>query len=230
VKKTILAVVAHPDDEVLGCGGTLARYASEGHPVFIFILGDGELSRGQSQGVSSKAILERRTSAQRVSKLLRARRLFTDSFPDNQFDSVPLLKLAKAVEAIKAIVKPQVIFTHHGGDLNVDHRLTLQAVLTACRPQPGEQEQVREIYSFEVPSSTEWNTPNTMPSFVPNFYINVEKFLAIKIKALTLYQREMRPFPHARSLEAIRALAAWRGASVGFRAAEAFVTQRILLR
>ncbi len=221
--KKILVVAAHPDDEALGAGGTILKHVAENDQVSVLILSDGELSRGTG---TSADVEKRRTNAKAAAKLLGARDLFLEKLPDNAFDSVPLLSIAKIVETYVSKIKPDIIYTHHGGDLNVDHRLAFQAVITACRPQPGFF--VKKILSFEVPSSTEWNAGNAHKLFAPNFYNDIGKTIDVKIEALQPYKDEMRAYPHPRSFDGVRLLAKYRGMTVGYEYAEAFEIVREL--
>ena len=149
--------------------------------------------------------------------------MFLENFPDNQFDSVPLLKIAKCVEGVIAKVKPTIIYTHYAHDLNVDHRLACQATITACRPMPGAP--TRKIFSFETLSATEWQIKD-FRQFAPNHYVDISKYLKQKQSLLKIYNDEMRPYPHPRSYEGIEILAKYRGLEVGLKAAEAFVIVR----
>lgn len=217
----VLVVAAHPDDEVLGCGGTMARLVRQGDRVQVLILGEGMVSRhaDRSRGLQAAPLARLRRDTQRALLTLGVQRAAFESFPDNSFDRVPLLDIAKAVERAIAASRPAVVYTHHGGDLNVDHRLTLQAVLAACRPQAGQI--VRDIYSFEVVSSTEWAGPAPAP-FVPTVFSDISRTLPLKLKAMRCYATEIRRWPHPRSFKGIEHLARWRGATVGCAAAEAF--------
>ncbi len=223
--KKILIVAAHPDDEVLGCGGTMARLAREGHEVYALILGEGITSRYMKRegGLGSKAIKDLKGYTSNAAKLLKIRQIFTKDLPDNRFDACEFLDIVKIVEEIKAKVRPDVIYTHHRADLNIDHRITFEAVLTACRPLPGET--VKKIISFEVPSSTEWNYPC---SFQPNVYMDISGTLKTKIAAMKAYKSEIRKWPHPRSVEAITILAKKRGVDSGLKAAEAFELVRLV--
>lgn len=213
----VLAMVAHPDDEALGAGGTLARHAAHGDDVFIAYLTNGVGARdSDSQAENARIEMSRKAAAILGAKLVDGR-----LFPDNQLDSVPLLYLIHAVERYVTLTQPEVIYTHHAGDLNIDHRICNQAVLTACRPMKGSS--VKAIHAIEVPSSTEWQVPN---SFQPNMFVDVESTMPRKSDALKAYGDEMRPFPHPRSYEGIVYLARWRGASVGLEYAEAFMVLR----
>jgi LmbE family N-acetylglucosaminyl deacetylase len=225
MKKRILVVVAHPDDEVLGCGGTIARLVKEGYEAFTLILGEGVTSRGEGrdQRRQEKELAALKKQMAAANKVLGVKRVFSYGFPDNLFDSLPLLDIVKGVEKAVKAVKPALIFTHHQNDLNVDHRITFQAVLTACRPLQGSP--VKQICAFETLSSTEWSWPN---DFRPNYYINITDVLSEKVKAMNCYRSETRPWPHPRSGQAIKALAAKRGSEAGMKNAEAFEIIRML--
>lgn len=213
---TILAVVAHPDDEVLGCGGALARHASRGDDVRILILADGVSARGSDPA----KIQRRRKAAEAATKELGARELMWRDLPDNMLDKKPLLEIVQTVEAVIGEVNPDVVYTHHAGDLNIDHRLVHQAVVTACRPLPASQ--TRLVAAFEILSSTEWASPSAATAFSPQLFVDVTGTMERKLAALRCYEEEMRPFPHPRSEQAVRALAMYRGVMAGFDLAEAF--------
>ena len=218
---TTLVIVAHPDDEVLGCGGTIARLTQEGHNAYIAILGEGITSRYQHQEEADQAQIKALHACTRqVAELLGAKDLFLRNLPDNRFDIVPLLDVIKIIEDLLKRLQPQVIYTHHGGDLNIDHMITHRAVLTATRPMVGCP--VKEIYAFEVPSSTDWAFGQFQPVFRPNVFVDINATLETKLKAMELYDSEARQFPHPRSPEALRALARRWGSVVGCEAAEAF--------
>ncbi len=216
----ILVVAAHPDDEVLGCGATIARRASAGETVWTLILGEGVTSRrGLSRPEKSRLLKKLGGDSRRAAKILGVSRHILKSFPDNAFDSIPRLGLIHAVEELVAELKPSTIYTHSPADLNVDHQLVCEAVKTACRPLPGCP--VKEILAFEIPSSTEWRF-DAGRAFHPDVFTEISGQLDLKIRALQAYTGETRAFPHPRSEEYIRALAAVRGGQAGLRAAEAF--------
>ena len=220
--KSILVVAAHPDDEVLGCGGYIANQVWSGDEVFVTFLSDGVTSRQGNLGLQE--IESRRNAARLASKVLGATDVSFGDFPDNKLDASPLLEVIKSIEAVVELVRPQIVLTHFGGDLNIDHRIVNQAVLTACRPTPDQG--VKEILFFEVPSSTEWQVPIEGEAFVPTWFEDISETLELKIKALTVYEHELREWPHPRSIKAVEHLAHWRGASCGVDAAEAFVLGR----
>ncbi len=228
----VLVVAAHPDDEVLGSGGSMARLADEGAAVHVHFLADGVGARatgsgGRAAGPDARALKARRGAALKACDILGAASVTFGDFPDNRLDTAALLDVIKQVEARMDAVRPGLVLTHHAGDLNIDHRRVHDAVVTACRPHPAQS--VRSLLFFELPSSTEWQVPGAAQPFEPNWFVDISKTLARKIEALKAYRMELRPWPHARSLEAITHLARWRGASVGVEAAEAFVLGRTIL-
>ena len=226
--KKILVVAAHPDDEVLGCGGTMARLAMEGNDVYTLILGEGITARDMERDRINreKDLGELKNHIVKANKLLGVKKTYTFDFPDNRFDTVPLLDIIKTIEEVKSAVSPDIMFTHHHGDLNVDHSITFKAALTACRPIKGES--VKEVYSFEIPSSTEWNAPSSITYFMPDYFVDISKSIETKINALKEYKSELRDFPHPRSLEAVELNAKQWAMKVGLEAAEAFKTIRVI--
>jgi len=225
--ESVLVVAAHPDDEVLGCGGTMARLANEGQEVRIAILAEGMTSRYQErEQADQKQLRHLHSNAQHAADKVRAKELVLCKLPDNRLDTVPLLEVVKLVEDLIEKFNPAVIYTHHPGDLNVDHGVVHRAVLTATRPIPGQR--VREIYAFEVPSSTEWAFQRLEPSFRPSVFVDISATLETKVSALACYDTETRKFPHPRSPEAVRAIAMRWGSVAGFQAAEAFELIRSL--
>lgn len=218
---TILVIAAHPDDEVLGCGGTIARFAQEGKKVYIAILGEGMTSRyEQRENADASLVNALHSNAHEVSRFLGASDLFVFNLPDNRFDSVPLLNVVKTVEGLIERLRPSEVFTQHGGDLNIDHVVTYRATLTATRPMVGQS--VKTLYSYEVPSSTEWAFAKFAPSFSPNIFFDISQTIEKKTAAMQRYESESRPFPHPRSPEALKAIAMRWGSVVGVEYAEAF--------
>jgi LmbE family N-acetylglucosaminyl deacetylase len=226
---TVAVIAAHPDDEVLGCGGAIARMVKEGRSVHILLMADGESSRDGAE--ISKPFISRVTSrnnaAERACNILGCTSVTLLSLPDNRLDHIDLLDVVKLIEDFIQKYKPVTILTHHSGDVNIDHRIVHEAVVVASRPQPGFF--VKELLFFEVPSSTEWRPLGSSEMFNPNCFYDISDTLDIKLNALQAYQEELREFPHPRSTKAIEALARWRGACAGFEAAEAFILGRKLV-
>jgi LmbE family N-acetylglucosaminyl deacetylase len=216
----IAVIGAHPDDEVLGCGASIPLWVRQGHEVYIALLGEGITARFQERTTQvEEAIKGLREDAKRVCDFIGATEIFMEGLPDNRFDTLPLLDLVKRLERIIQSVQPQVIYTHHGGDLNIDHSVLNRAVLTATRPIVTSS--VKELYTFEVPSSTEWSFQRNS-GFKPNVFQNVTETISAKLAAMEMYRSEAREFPHPRSPEALHVRAKNWGTVAGCAAAEAF--------
>ena len=216
--RAVLVIAPHGLDEALGCGGAMARHADEGDAVHVLILfGDG-----------SGRDATRRVNAQKAAQILGARAPRFAGFPENRSDTIPLLEVVAAIERCAAELRPEVVYVSHGGNLNVDHQTSFRAAATALRPVPGAS--VRAIYAYEIPSSTDWAPEGIGAPFVPNRYVEITAQLERKMRALEAYGEEMRPTPHARSIEAVRALATVRGSRGGVSAAEALLLLREIAR
>lgn len=222
--KSVLVLAAHPDDEVLGCGGTIAKWVDTGARVHVAFLADGVNSRQADALTQNAQLLARRAAAQKACSILGVHSVSFGDFSDNQMDTIPLLVVTQAVEALIRIHRPDTVLTHHAGDVNIDHRRLHEAVVTACRPQQGHP--VKTLLCFEVASSTEWQLPGSGPIFAPNWFVDISATLDRKLSALESYTVELRTWPHPRSLLGVEHLAHWRGATVGVDAAEAFILGR----
>lgn len=219
----VCVVAAHPDDEVLGAGGAITKHIDAGDEVTVLILGSGLSARLDSpEALQSGDLAELHTHAHAAAKIMGVTDFRLLDFPDNRFDSVALLDIVKAVEEVFDSVEPEMVYTHHPSDLNIDHQRTVAAVLTASRPQPGVS--VKRILAMEVPSATGWGDP--AETFAPTVFLDIENELERKVQAMAAYDTELREFPHARSLESIEAKARAWGAQVGLKAAEPFVLLR----
>ncbi len=222
----VLVLAAHPDDEVLGVGGTIARHVARGDQVHVAIAAEGATSRSAVRDIDASApeLNALRAAARSAARILGANEPRFFGFPDNRCDGVDLLDIIKAVEAVVAELSPETVYVHHAGDTNVDHRRLHEAAFTACRPQPGHP--VKRLLSFETPSSTEWAPPGSLPPFTPTVFVDVNRHWPAKVAALGAYASEMRAPPHPRSVSAIEHLARWRGATAGLEMAEAFMLLR----
>ena len=223
-----MVAVAHPDDELLGLGASMNRlieqYAIQTHVV---ILGEGITSRSEDRDLEKweNELAIHRNNIKAAQESIGYHSLAIYAFPDNRFDTVALLDIIKVIEKEKSEFKPDVIFTHHGGDVNVDHQRTFDAVITACRPMRNES--VKTIISFETPSGTEWRASSDPRHFIPNFFISfTEANLSAKIKGMESYEFEKRKYPHPRSPEALKIQAQRWGVTVGRDLAEAFFIVR----
>lgn len=222
--KNILIVAAHPDDELLGLGASMNLLINDFEvKTHVVILGEGITSRAEVRDAEkwSNELEIHRTNIRSAQSAIGYHSVSIYDFPDNRFDTVALLDIIKVIEKEKKSFKPDIIFTHHGGDLNIDHQRTFEAVMTACRPM--ENETVQSIITFETPSGTEWRASSDPRHFVPNLFISVDKrHIEAKIKGMESYEFEKRLFPHPRSAEALMIQAQRWGVSVGKPYAEAF--------
>jgi LmbE family N-acetylglucosaminyl deacetylase len=223
----ILIISAHPDDDILGVGGTASKLISSGNDVSVLFLGEGVTGRYKEKELSSKDEIDSlRNNALEAGKIIGYKEIFFENLPDNRFDNVNLLEIVKTIEKYMHKIEPEEIFTHHHGDLNIDHQITHNAVLTASRPMDNSF--LKKIFTFEVLSSTEWNNQTRNNIFIPNIYIDISKTIDEKIKAMECYNSEMRKYPHPRSNEGIKILAQKRGLEAGLKFAEAFCLIRAI--
>ncbi|MGG7035230.1 MAG: PIG-L deacetylase family protein [Flavobacterium sp.] len=226
--KRIMIVVAHPDDELLGLGATFHKLINEYNvKTHVVILGEGITSRSDNRDVKvwEKELAIHRENINNAQLAIGYHSTSIYDFPDNRFDSVALLDIVKIVEKEKIQFKPDVIFTHHGGDVNIDHQRTFDSIITACRPM--KEENVKMIITFETPSGTEWRSPSDPRHFLPNLFISVsETDVDAKIKGMESYEFERRIYPHPRSPEALKIQAQRWGVVVGSNYAEAFCLVR----
>jgi len=226
MSETVLVLAAHPDDEVLGVGGTIACHAAAKDRVHVVIAAEGSTSRDATRNTAArrKEMSALQSAAHKAAKILGAKSVRFLGFPDNRCDSVDRLDFIKAIEAVVAELQPRTVYVHHAGDVNIDHRLLHEAAFTACRPQP--KHCVKRLLSFETPSSTEWAPAGSLPPFLPSVFVDIERHWLAKQAALHAYEAEMRPWPHARSIAAVEHLGRWRGATAGVGMAEAFMLLR----
>ena len=221
MSNNILIIVAHPDDETFGMGGTIARHKFIGDKVFVISMTNGIGARNNHK---LKDIEERKKSSQQASEILEFEWLCQYELPDNQLDAISFLKIVKLIEDAKDIVKPKFVYTHHFGDLNIDHQIVCKATLTSFRPESDEICKV--IRTFEIPSSTDYSHPTVSNFFSPNMYVNINKFWEKKLLAIKAYENELKPYPNIRSVEGLSGYTKFRGLSVGLERAEAFQTLR----
>jgi len=224
---SVLCVVAHPDDEVLGVGGTLARHAADGDDVHICILSDGVTSRYDETDAADAEIQQRRQRAEQAADALGAT-VSLHGFPDNSFDTVPLLDIIQVIEREVADHDPEVVYTHHYGDLNIDHELACRATITATRPLANSG--IVRVLAFETLSASEWSTPSPDNAFLPTSFVDISDHLATKTEALSLYETELREPPHPRTVETVENNAEVWGSKAGVQAAEPFELLREVRR
>ena len=222
--KNVLVFAAHPDDELLGLGGTVRRLVNEGVTVRAVIMAEGITSRSESRDQADKnELAELKEDARRAAEIIGYKSIEFCDLPDNRMDGMELLDVINIVSKYVEKYQPDTVFTHHHGDLNIDHRITCEAVLTACRPVVDYC--VKRIYTFETPSSSEWNYNYSEP-FTPNIYFDVTDTLDAKVKGMACYRTESTSYPHPRSSEGLYILGKTRGTNVGFEMAEAFMLLR----
>ena len=223
----ILICVAHPDDETIGCGGTIRKHFLNKDKIYCLSLTDGVSARKNS---SDKKIREREKNSFIAAKILGFNwvREKSKKFMDNRLDDVNLLDIIKHIEIVKKKINPNLIFTHNSTDLNIDHRKVFESVITAFRPQP--KESWEKIYTFEIPSATDYRNLKNIKSFQPNSYVDISKTWVSKFKALKAYKSEIKKEPHSRSLGGIKTLAKLRGYESGTKMAEAFELVKELKR
>ncbi len=223
-----MIVVAHPDDELLGLGASMHKLIREQQcKIHVVILGEGITSRAEIRDTKlwERELVVHRDNIKNAQESIGYQSLSIYDFPDNRFDTVALLDIIKVIEKEKFNFKPNVIFTHHVGDLNIDHQRTFEAVITASRPLNTEI--VKTIITFETPSGTEWRASSDPRHFIPNMFVNIsEENLRAKINAMECYEFEKRQFPHPRSPESLRIFAQRWGITVGIELAEAFCVVR----
>lgn len=215
----ILVIAPHADDEVLGVGGTIARYAEEGHQVYVCVV-----TVGQVPMFPQDVILAIREEALAAHDLLGVQESIFLELPAVLLSEVPKYEINGKLSEVVSRVKPDIVYIPHFGDMHLDHALVAQAAMVAVRPINGCT--VREVYSYETLSESEWNTPHATNSFIPNTYVDISKQLEKKEKAMVCYQSQLKEFPHPRSVKAIQALACLRGSTVGINAVEAFCMLR----
>lgn len=222
----VSVIVAHPDDEVLGCGGTIAKHVQNGDEVRVDILAEGLTSRANraDERIPPENYVRLQEQAILANQALGVESVHFHGFPDNRMDHIDLLEITKIVESVIGVFQPRVIYTHHEGDLNIDHQRTNQAVVTASRFFANSF--VKRVLFFEVPSSSESQISDIRPIFNPNWYVNINPFLDTKLKALEHYSAEMREWPHPRSIRGVKCLAEYRGLTIGKEYCEAFVMSR----
>jgi LmbE family N-acetylglucosaminyl deacetylase len=231
LNKKIMLVVAHPDDELLGLGASMHKLIQEKDiTTHVVILGEGITSRSDVRDTEQweAELMIHRANIKQAQAAIGYHSVSIYDFPDNRFDTIPLLDIIKIIEKEKAFFQPDVIFTHHGGDVNIDHQRTFEAVITACRPLANEK--VKTIITFETPSGTEWRASTDPRHFLPNLYVSVsEQNVNAKIHGMESYKFEKREYPHPRSPEALYIKAQYEGIVIGHDFAEAFCIVRMII-
>ena len=214
----ILIIAAHPDDEVLGCAGTILKRKKEGHTISVCIATRPPLNFPEDK------FLEKRKEVEAVAKHLGVSKVYYLEYPTVTLNTIPHNELNRKLFDVITAAKADIVYTHHRGDNNMDHRILFDATLVATRPEPGQR--VKEVYSYESLSSTEWGAIVPERAFIPTVFEDITPFIDQKVKAMEIYASEIKAFPHPRSSEGIRLRAQYRGLTVGMTFAEAFVLIR----
>jgi LmbE family N-acetylglucosaminyl deacetylase len=223
MSKTVLVIAAHPDDEVLGLGGTVARHGLLGDRVIVGLIADVGKVRYEQETIDLVREYTRKSAT-----ILGIESLHFGGFPDQALELLPLIEITQWIESLIADTQPEVIYTHHKGDINNDHLLVHKATLTATRPYNAAS--VKRILTFETPSASEWSGPYPENLFAPNVFVDITATLERKLEAMAAYHTETRAFPHPRSLESLQARAAFWGSQIGVQAAEPFFMVREILK
>ena len=223
----VLVIAAHPDDEVLGAGGTIAKYVSEGAEVRVLIVTDGSTSQYRDDPKLLEILEGKKKETQNAMDILGVSQVLYGGMPDMKLDMTEHILVNQSIERVMDEYQPNIVFTHYHGDVNKDHQCVSQSTLVACRPVADQC--VRELYAYYVPSSTDWNVQNHVNTFMPNVYVDISGECAEKkYRAMECYATELRDYPHPRSIEALRIMDQACGVHVGMRAAECFVCYRVM--
>ena len=224
--KRVLVIAAHPDDEVLGVGGTVAKLSAEGSDCHLLIVTDGSSSQYRDSDRLPEIIEAKKSETKGCADLLGFKSIHYGELPDMKLDRTPHIVINQVIEKAIDEIQPDTVFTHFWGDVNMDHQNVFKSTLVAVRPVMGQV--VKELYCYRVPSSTEW-TPNKEDTmFMPNYYVDIEKYAEQKYKAFACYSTELREYPHPRSIQYLRETDKTAGLKVGLLAAEEFVLLRKL--
>ena len=211
----VLIIAPHPDDEVLGCGGTIAKHVAFGNEVYVCVV-----TKGAEPLFSEEQVEKVRGECRKANNILGVKGIEFLDFPAAMLEEVPRYKLNDALSNIIQNIKPNEVYIPHRGDMQLDHKLIVDAAMVALRPKY--EHVVNRIYSYETPSETGWDVPNEENAFIPNVYNDISRHIETKLEALECYQTQMGHYPNARSVEAEKALAMYRGSTVHTEYAEAF--------
>lgn len=221
----ILVIAAHPDDEVLGMGGTIAKYSSRGDEVAVLIVTDGSTTQYRDNPDLQRIIEMKKRETAECAAVLGVKHVFYGELPDMKLDVTPHIEINRVIENVIAEYHPTIVFTHFSGDVNKDHKMVYESTLVACRPVS--EQCVKKMFLYSVPSSTEWNVQTNSCAFLPNWYEDISgEYAAKKYKAMECYKTELREYPHPRSIQYLRTADVAEGNRVGLLAAESFILLR----
>jgi len=223
----ILVIAAHPDDEVLGMGGTIAKYAMSGAEIAVLIVTDGSTSQYRDDPKLEEILKEKKAETKDCAFILGVKHVLYGNLPDMRLDTIPHIEINRVIENVIEDFQPAKVFTHFMGDINRDHRIIYESTLVACRPTS--RQCVKQLYLYSVPSSTEWNAQTADTAFLANYYVDISgEYAEKKYKAMECYKTELRDFPHPRSIEYLRTNDNAEGNRVGLLAAESFIMLRAI--
>ena len=221
----VLVIAAHPDDEVLGMGGTIAKYAEQGAEIALLIVTDGSTSQYKDDPNLEKIIEEKKAETKACANVLGIKHIFYGNLPDMKLDVTPHVEVNRVIEGVIDEFQPSIVFTHFVGDVNKDHQCVYASTLVACRPVS--EQCVKKLFLYAVPSSTEWNVQTASTAFLPNWYEDISgAYAEKKYKGLECYTTELRDYPHPRSVQYLRTADTAEGNRVGLLAAESFILLR----
>lgn len=221
----ILVIAAHPDDEILGVGGTMARYVAQGDEVAVMIVTDGSTSQYRQNENIDAILAEKKNETEVACTIVGVKKIFYGELPDMKLDVISHIDINEKIEKVLEEFKPEIVFTHFWGDVNKDHKMVYESTLVACRPVMNQI--VKKIYAYSVPSSTEWNFGNVSNTFSPNTFIDIDgEYSEKKYLAMNAYKKELRPYPHPRSIEFLKKSDMVEGNKVGLKCAESFILLR----
>ena len=218
----ILVISAHPDDETIGAGGTILKHVDQGDSVYWCVV-----TQGYSPPWTEETLKKAKEQIKKVQKAYGIKEVFRCGFPTVKLNTVPYIELSSSLQKVVDQVKPEIVYVTPRSDINLDHRIVYECVLVACRPLPGSS--VRRILSYEICATTSFGLPAGINGFNPTVFIDISKYLNEKLEIMKLYETELCPYPHPRSLEGIKLFAEERGLSVGLKAAERFELIRELI-
>ena len=225
MKDKILVIAAHPDDEVLGMGGTIAKYASKGYEIGLLIVTDGSTSQYKDSPHLNEIIEKKKCETNNCAAILGINQIFYGGLPDMKLDSIPHIEINSVIENVIKEFRPSIVFTHFYGDVNKDHRMVYESTIVACRPVLNQY--VKKLFLYSVPSSTEWNELTTSDVFIPNWFEDINGLYAEKkYSGLNCYKTELREYPHTRSVDYLRLADKVEGNKVGLLIAESFILLR----
>lgn len=223
----VLVIAAHPDDEVYGVGGTMVKHAQNGDEVYVCMLTEGVTTQYcniKDKIQLSNLIEQKKNESLKAARILGIKEIFFFNLPDMKLDTIAHSEINQPIEECIANLLPEIVYTHHWGDVNKDHRLAFESTMVAVRP--ALKNPIKKVLIYETPSSSEWNVPILTNQFLPNVFVDISDVLDIKIQAMKAYKSELRPFPHPRSIEAVTTYAKKRGLEVGKKVVECFMLIR----